>query len=211
MTIKCGHCNRYHETKDDVRACMNGEVVEGRLPSLSSATRATEKQVTYLNKIRAERGQEPVTADSMTRIEASVAITAALSTPKAARVIAETYLKSEQDGERIGKDLPDIAAGHYAVTSYTGRNDLDFFRVDRPTEGRWAGRIFVKRIGKPEISLRRIEATNALEAIEKEGVEAAGIKYGQEIGRCMKCNCHLADELSRQLGIGPDCRSNREN
>lgn len=105
--------------------------------------------------------------------------------------------------------LPDVPEGHYAVTSRTGNNDLDFFRVDRPTEGRWAGRTFVKRVigGKPDHAVRGAEARTALEAIVAAGVQQAGALYGQEIGRCYRCNRHLTDETSRALGIGPDCRS----
>ena len=105
------------------------------------------------------------------------------------------------------KALPDIPAGHYAVDSLTGNNDLDFFRVDRPTEGRWAGRTFVKRVigGKADSPVRGATARAALEAIEKAGPAEATKLYGQEIGRCGRCNRRLTDELSRQRGIGPDC------
>jgi hypothetical protein len=105
--------------------------------------------------------------------------------------------------------LPVIPEGHYAVPSRTGSNDLDFFRVDRPTEGRWAGRTFVKRVigGRPDQAVRQGEARLALEAIAAEGVAQAAVAYGRAIGRCYRCNRHLTDETSRNLGIGPDCRS----
>jgi hypothetical protein len=106
--------------------------------------------------------------------------------------------------------IPEIAAGYYAVESATGNNDLDFYRVDRPTEGRWAGRTFVKRIigGNPDIQVRGAEARNALNRILAAGPDDAKKKYGQEIGQCGECNRHLTDETSRELGIGPVCRSN---
>jgi hypothetical protein len=96
------------------------------------------------------------------------------------------------------------------VESATGNNDLDFYRVDRPTEGRWAGRTFVKRIigGNPDIQVRGAEARNALNRILAAGPDDAKKKYGQEIGQCGECNRHLTDETSRELGIGPVCRSN---
>lgn len=104
--------------------------------------------------------------------------------------------------------LPDVPAGHYAIPSLTGNNDLDFFRVDRPTEGRWAGRTFVKRVigGRPDSPVRGRTAREALTAIAKDPGQAA-FQYGQSLGRCYKCNRHLTDELSRSLSIGPDCRS----
>lgn len=114
----------------------------------------------------------------------------------------------------------DVPAGHYAVESATGNNDLDFYRVDRPEDGRWAGYTFVKRVigGHPDTPVRGREAHSALDRIknapryvndgeDRYGWEAAAIRYGVEIGRCYRCNRSLTDETSRALGIGPDCRS----
>jgi hypothetical protein len=104
---------------------------------------------------------------------------------------------------------PDVPAGHYATRSATGNNDLDFWRVDRPTEGRWAGRTFVKRVigGKADSPVRGATALAALKAILANDIGRSRVLYGREIGRCWKCNRHLTDEVSRSLGIGPDCRS----
>ena len=111
-----------------------------------------------------------------------------------------------QAAQRAG--YPDVPEGHYAVASATGTNDLDFFRVDRPDSGRWAGRTFVKRVigGRPSVPVRGTVARAALEAILSAGVDSARTLYGQEIGRCWHCNRHLTDETSRRLGIGPVCR-----
>jgi hypothetical protein len=121
------------------------------------------------------------------------------------RAVANVLMQ-ETMGRR--QSLPDVPAGHYAVPSLTGNNDLDFFRVDRPTEGKWAGRTFVNRVigGRPSVAVPGVTARQALEAIRDAGPEEAKKKYGQEIGRCGECNRHLTDELSRSLGIGPVCR-----
>jgi hypothetical protein len=102
-----------------------------------------------------------------------------------------------------------ISQGHYATPSLTGHNDLDFWRVDRPSEGPYAGKMFVKRIvgGKPEMNVKRDTKFRALEAILELGVDAAALLYGRELGRCSRCNRHLTDEISRQYGKGPECRS----
>lgn len=104
---------------------------------------------------------------------------------------------------------PDVPAGFYATPSRTGHNDLDFWKVDRPDKGKWTGYTFVKRVigGHPETRVRGAEARTALEAILAEGPKNAGKKYADEIGRCYICNLHLTDDLSRELGIGPVCRS----
>ncbi len=102
----------------------------------------------------------------------------------------------------------EIPEGHYATPSRTGSNDLDFWRVDRPTEGRWAGRVFVRRMigGRGAERVRGAEQRQALAAIAEAGIDKAARQYGVEIGRCYRCNRLLTDETSRSLGIGPDCR-----
>jgi hypothetical protein len=103
--------------------------------------------------------------------------------------------------------LADVPAGHYAIPS-SGDNDLVFYRIDRPSEGDYAGRTFVKMIvgGHPDQNVRRANVPGILSRIAEYGVEAAATLYGTELGQCYRCNRHLTDELSRQLGIGPECR-----
>jgi hypothetical protein len=102
-----------------------------------------------------------------------------------------------------------IPSGHYATKSLTGNNDFDFWRVDRPLEGKYKGYIFVKRIvgGKPDQNVQRNTKFAALSAILEEGIEPTALRYGQELGRCSRCNRTLTDEVSRQYGKGPECRS----
>jgi hypothetical protein len=106
-------------------------------------------------------------------------------------------------------DYSEIPRGHYATKSLTGNNDYDFWRVDRPEQGNYAGRTFVKRIvgGKPDFNVSKAVRIAALEAILREGIEETGFRYGQELGACRHCNRHLTDELSRSLSAGPECRS----
>jgi hypothetical protein len=108
-------------------------------------------------------------------------------------------------------DYSEIPRGHYATVSRSGRNDFDFWRVDRPDSGTYAGRTFVKRIvgGKPDLNVSKATKIAALEAILKEGIEETGFRYGQELGNCRHCNRHLTDELSRSLSAGPECRAKK--
>jgi hypothetical protein len=103
-------------------------------------------------------------------------------------------------------ELADVPAGHYAVES-TGHNDLAFYRVDCPTEGSYAGRVFVKLVvgGHPDQNVARSHVAGILERIAADSDAAA--RYGRELGRCCRCNRTLTDETSRSLGIGPECRS----
>lgn len=102
-------------------------------------------------------------------------------------------------------ELADVPAGHYAIES-TGDNDLAFYRVDRPTQGSYAGRVFVKLVvgGHPDQNVPRSHVAGVLARIAADPDAAA--RYGRELGQCCRCNRHLTDELSRELGIGPECR-----
>lgn len=104
-------------------------------------------------------------------------------------------------------DAPAIPAGRYAVPSKTGNNDLDFYRVDVPTEGKWKGYTFVRRVigGQGDITIRGAEAKDALRRIAEAGVRKALATYGHAIGRCGLCGRELTDEQSRAEGIGPVC------
>lgn len=101
-----------------------------------------------------------------------------------------------------------VPEGHYALPS-TGHNDLVFYRVDRPTDGEYAGRVFVKMIvgGKPESRVQWSKVPGILARIAEAGADEAMALYGREIGRCGVCNRTLTDETSRARGIGPDCYS----
>ena len=113
------------------------------------------------------------------------------------------------DGDTAATPAPsapavDVPAGHYAIPS-TGDNDLAFYRVDRPTEGDYAGRTFVKLVvgGHPDRNVPRSHVAGILARIAAD--PEAGPRYGQTIGRCCVCNRHLTDDESRAAGIGPDC------
>lgn len=101
-----------------------------------------------------------------------------------------------------------IPSGYYAIPSLSGTNDLDFYRVKRPIVGKWTGYTFVDMVigGKPDRDVRgKQRMYDILSAIEKDPAQAA-YRYGQEMGRCDKCNIHLTDKVSREHSRGPDCR-----
>jgi hypothetical protein len=103
-----------------------------------------------------------------------------------------------------------VAEGHYAVPANLlgwTENPIYFFRVDKPTEGRWAGYLFVKHVigGHPRINVKRSQKNTILQAILKFGVDKAGQLYGDEIGQCRDCNRELTKYASRKLARGRTC------
>ena len=110
--------------------------------------------------------------------------------------------------------LHDVVDGYYALRS-TGKNDLVFYRVatnkgfHNPAK---KGQRYVQMIvgGHADETLtgkRAVESATRLAMLSPaEQVEAMSL-YGREIGKCGRCGRHLTDEVSRALGLGPECAS----
>lgn len=135
-------------------------------------------------------------ATKVSKKKASEMITVLQALPNAA--VTATH------GNSRPRDLPDVPSGRYAI-------DIDdtvkFYRVDRPTEGKWAGYTFVKVQASDDLHPIRGEgAKRVLAAILKAGPRKAMERYGQELGHCGVCGRTLTDETSREIGIGPVCR-----
>jgi hypothetical protein len=105
--------------------------------------------------------------------------------------------------------LPEVPAGRYALDTQEGAtNATAFYRVDRPTKGKWEGYTFVKRlVSDNEERVPFAQTASILQRIIDAGTEEAGLRYGREIGKCCRCNRTLTNDESRQLGIGPECRN----
>lgn len=99
----------------------------------------------------------------------------------------------------------DVPEGRYAVTGEDGTTK--FYRVDVPTEGRWAGYTFVERqAGDDLFKVRnRDERNSILAKIAADGIEAAMLRYGRELGHCGHCGRTLTNPDSLERGIGPIC------
>jgi hypothetical protein len=221
MAIKCWHCKESHETVAEVRECSG---VDTGAVKVMERTNLTKNQKRYLNdllhqlslvldgdvtpdNIGYETGQPLLTA--LVAARRNMAMGKAFAIPAGTKRMANAHRGQSRERTATQREMPDVPEGHYAVPSLTGNNDLDFFRVDRPDKGDYVGRTFVKRVigGHPDASVRGKQAVAALEAILEFGPEDAGILYGSTLGKCRRCNRHLTDELSRNLGIGPECRS----
>lgn len=100
----------------------------------------------------------------------------------------------------LGNQVPE---GRYAVDM---GGKLRFYHVDKPTEGRWAGYVFVKVQASDDLHpVKRPDSLISIfRAILIDTTEAMA-RYGREIGRCGRCGRTLTDEVSRSRGIGPDC------
>lgn len=159
---------------------------------------ATEKQVSFLSSLLSEREHSlDVDLDTVSKQAASQHIAYLLEQPRKA---VPTEVKPQEA-------LPNVPNGYYAIPS-EGTNDLTFLTVQHGKD-RWAGRVFVKMVvgGHPDMPIRRDQIATYLRKIVEAGIEEAAKAYGQNIGRCGRCNRTLTDEHSRAIGLGPECAS----
>ena len=113
--------------------------------------------------------------------------------------------RKPESQERPQQERPEVPAGRYAVENEEG--ELRFYKVDRPTEGKWAGYTFVKVQASDDFHpVRGKAAVSILRKIEADP-QAAMLRYGAELGRCGHCNRTLTSEW-RERGIGPVCAGN---
>ena len=168
---------------------------------------ASQGQINFINGLVRERDASD---EAKRRIAALIAN--GMDKRKAHDVI--DYLKSlpklakAQDAAQPQQQIK-VPAGRYALER-EGR--IDFFQVDTPEDGRWAGYVFVKQLFGAPGNFRRQpikvrEQRNAiLEAIAVDPMAAAQ-RFGHELGICSQCGSPLTNEESIQLGIGPVCRA----
>lgn len=157
---------------------------------------ATEKQTNYIRSLADERGIE-------IPLDPAANSLYALTVPQASEVI-DRLLAAPKVAQKAPEGSSKVAPGYYALSTNGGMTVL-FYRVQRAKDGIHAGKTFVNRqSGDNWVRISKTEANGALEEI-LEDPKAAGVLYGQEIGRCCKCNRTLTDEKSRKDGIGPEC------
>lgn len=174
----------------------------------------TDKQIGFLRSLLAERqgveAAEAVRATLNGQREAGEltrkAVSSAIDTLLKIRKPAPAQGPSEGRTAAPANDLPEVDEGRYAI-----RVDgvVKFYRVDRPTEGRWAGFTFVKVQASDDLyPIRGAARRPILETIAADP-QAASVLYGHELGECGVCGRTLTDEDSRARGIGPVCAAKK--
>lgn len=116
-----------------------------------------------------------------------------------------------------GLDLTGLPAGTSYHAAHNADGKLNFLRIDniQDAKSKWNGWVFVKQVigGNPDErrgSQRPGAAYRGSMQVELATCVAqpnSTMKsYGNELGYCARCNRHLTDAVSRDLGIGPECR-----
>lgn len=165
---------------------------------------ATERQLEFIKSLQQER---ELTEEQSAWLQGK--LDAGISKSKASLVIERLLALPKVTAKMASgsaKDVPDVPAGRYAVDS-DGINATAFYRVARPSEGRWAGYVFVDlQVSDWYEPIRNHAAkVTILEKILKAGPQSAAERYGRELGKCGICGRTLTNDESRARGIGPIC------
>lgn len=193
------------------------------MKTVTPAVAPTEKQLSFLFSLMdewaslKERTGHPVDAaataerkehysNHASRSEVSKAIDATMAANKVLKAVLPAAPKTDPSADY--PSIEEVPAGRYAIDTQDGAaNELAFYKVDRPTEGRWAGYVFVKlQVSDDEQRVSREVAKSVVRRIAEVGAQAASARYGHELGVCGVCGRTLTNDESRALGIGPVCR-----
>lgn len=170
---------------------------------------ASIKQQAFLADLAASRGTKDeqtamaavLDADVLSSTEASRLIDYFLSRPRLMTAHAKPVAQVVTPAP-VTVTLPVVAEGRYAIETPDG---VKFYKVSRPTEGRWAGYTFLDAQASDDFWPIKAVASKVaiLSAIAADPDALA--RYGRLLGVCGVCGRTLTDEESRANGIGPVC------
>jgi hypothetical protein len=212
--MRCGKCKQESPTMtaESVKRCYNGEDVHSSLADEKftngfheakvNANPPTDPQIKYILGLQDERdtSTNPHWMDwtrdtllTLDRSEANVIINSLKALPR----------------KSTGRRDWTMPEGRYAIRTNESP-DWQFYQVDKPSEGRWAGYVFVKQlIGSPgdyrKINVKDAGRRNAILARIEADPQRAMLDYGLHSGVCGKCSSPLTNADSLARGIGPIC------
>lgn len=97
-----------------------------------------------------------------------------------------------------------LIPGHYALY-HKVEDTVYYFKIDMPTDGRWAGYTFLNQFINDEwIAVRGAQKAQIINAIKRDPIESAAL-YGTTTGTCGICHRTLTVKESIDRGIGPVC------
>lgn len=110
-----------------------------------------------------------------------------------------------------------LQTGRYAVNLTEGGDDFYFYRLAKPTSGKYKGWTLLQRQSSESWWISHAWAPDGelklnyhpaplivLEALVASPKEAA-YAYAEKLGRCARCGVSLTDEESRTNMVGPEC------
>jgi hypothetical protein len=194
----------------------------------TAANMATDRQLEYITGLLAEREipdeardrlKAAVENKTISKKGASEYIERLRSKPKRAGATSDRPTVSYEDIEldngetrRVGRvlvpnaDGKSVLAGRYGIDT-TGddrfTNDTTFFKLWVGDRGGWKVRMFKS---DDEVDISFPTQIAVVKVIAKDPEKAMAL-FGHEFGKCGVCGRGLTNDLSREIGIGPICRT----
>lgn len=234
--MRCGKCREYTDDVEHVRACYGFTdkpkclcTGVNAFPSIDcpvhtpkrpeptnlaptyppegkhSDLNITEKQYNYIVNLLTWKGQD----ESEVSDKFGFTILDCYK-DEASEVI--DYLKKlpnvKKPSNQPREDEADVPAGRYALREQQGNLPYvwKFYQVDKPTQGKWAGRQFLSVLASDEKHPVR-DAQRRAKVLSRIALDPAKASrdYGRQVGRCGVCGRTLTDADSIAEGVGPVC------
>jgi hypothetical protein len=217
-SITCGKCKGKHGSAAEVRACYR-PVTPKTTPLWAKAnmTRVTKTDAPIANVLTRRQSDyiyglmnevakladlpqlevdEAGFYNSMSRVTKSAA-------SKMIDQLKDKAFELSGQKDRKAERAVEVPNGRYAIER---EGTLKFYKINTPTDGKWAGRTFVDAQASDELHpIRNTSARREILATIATDPQAAMLRYGQELGHCGHCGRTLTNEVSRERGIGPVC------
>lgn len=241
--MRCGKCGSSGPdiTVAHVRDCYSGKVtmsdkfIDSGLEKVSDGPTQppSEAQVKYLLSLQEDRHLPEgyaVKTEAEVWLMEKPSVSASISMLTFCQRKTDGASRSPASGAPTSREWK-MPAGRYALLHHeyhdpgvnadiaTGYTDSSwrFYLVDKPSEGRWKGYTFIKRlIGQPgdykRIDVPKGERMDLLKKIEADPLKAM-IDFGKHSEHCGKCGAALSNDdkpgpdglTSIKRGIGPVC------
>jgi len=111
--------------------------------------------------------------------------------------------------------LDGVPDGYYA-TQLDAESKIDFIRISRPKNGRYAGTVKIQSQHAERLDTDAVVWSDGTCSIYSTTIidilmllvadyRTCTLRYAKEIGHCCRCNTELTDMTSIHYGIGPEC------
>lgn len=225
MSITCGNCTGKHPTVADVKACYAGKQVtvdesghHGQAQGLPAFAMdpASDKQIGFVKRLLEDKDTSNVQQLFDGRImETMMDVMAekAVSKREVSDLISalkQCPYKASADGQRNAPNhYADLPEGKFATVGVTGADRVEFWSIEKPQEGRWAGRTFINGLTGAPGDWRKSRPSRAvMEAVAdiiRADPQKAATLFGYKTKTCGKCSSPLSRVQSRAAGYGKTC------
>jgi hypothetical protein len=136
------------------------------------------------------------------RAACKASIDALIAKRDACRADRRAAGRAASAGAGAGAAMAEVEPGYYAA-EYQGVLRFYAFRAGK---GRHTGRVFCNRFRSDYLDRVGAAEQAVIRAAIVADIAGTRKRFADEIGSCWRCARTLTDAVSREMGIGPECR-----